>query len=108
MPTHAHQQGEVYEKWDVGGWVKAIFDETELELCRRDPVVVTFGGYPKPWLGGHTDHPMYQEWVAAYRSSGWHDVPVGRLSRVHKVRRRVRRAAKVLVHGTYTPDHAGW
>lgn len=103
MPLWWHQQFDVYKS---NGWVSAIFDD--VERAREDPLVVTFGGAVKPWHAGGDGHPLFDRWLDARAVSGWADVPLPRLTRWSRTRRRASRAWQVLRTGTYQSETPTW
>jgi lipopolysaccharide biosynthesis glycosyltransferase len=76
-----------------------LYDLATLERARRDPLVIHFLDRPKPW---HVDstHPARGLWRAEAARTAFAPVALDRTSRFDKLRRRAKRAASALVHGT--------
>jgi lipopolysaccharide biosynthesis glycosyltransferase len=71
---------------------------SDVQRAVQDPAVIHYTGMSKPW-NGKTDHPFAEAWFATLARSSWAGWSPDGPSAAARVRRRMTRAAQVVLHG---------
>jgi len=99
-----HRWHELPRRWNLqtadadGRSLSWALWHSDVEAAVQDPAIIHYTGMSKPWTG-RKDHPFAELWFSALARSSWAGWTPDGPSTVARVRRRMTRAAQVLLHG---------